>query len=41
MKAFALALLALVLVGCGGGRDDDPDARKDSPLPRCETGACK
>lgn len=36
-----LVILTVALAGCGGGRDDDPDARKDTPLPKCEAGACK
>ena len=41
MKTLTIALLALVLAACGGGRDDDQDARKDTPLPKCELGVCK
>lgn len=36
-----LVILTVALAACGGGRDDDPDQRKDAPLPHCETGACK
>lgn len=34
-------IFTVFLVACGGGRDDDPDARKDTPIPQCQTGACK
>lgn len=30
-----------VLAACGGGRDDDPDARKDTPIPTCASQSCK
>ena len=36
-----LVILTVAMAGCGGGLDDDPDARKDTPIPQCQTGACK
>ncbi len=41
MKTVTIALLALVLAACGGGREDDPDARKDTPIPTCASQSCK
>ena len=35
MKTLTIALLALVLAACGGGRDDDAEQRKNDPSPDC------
>ena len=31
----AATLVALAMTGCGGGRADDPEQRKDDPSPNC------
>ena len=41
MKTLTIILASLILCACGGGRDDDLDARKDTPPPKCHDHRCK